>query len=159
MTADQPDPTEAPSAALEPDPTLTEALARIATGETVSKVAEGLGIRPDTLRKRLYLDPRYSHARESQAHAMAEKCAEIAAGATQQSERVDRLRIDTYKWLVSKLLPATYGDRAGEGAQSVRLEVVVRREGNIAADAYPALPPAPLQIPATVAGSSSDENA
>ena len=135
MTADNPAPT---TTAATQDESLTEALDRLATGETVSKVAEGLGIRPDSLRKRLYLDPRYSHALESQAHAMAEKCAEIAEGATQQSERVDRLRIDTYKWLTSKLLPATYGDRTGEGAQEIKLTVEVKRE--LPEAAYLALP-------------------
>lgn len=104
------------------------ALDLIASGLTVSDVAKALGETANTLRARLARNPLYARAREAQCHAMAERCREIADSSTAQTERVDRLRIDTLKWLVSKLLPSTYGDRAGEGTQAVRLEVVVRRE-------------------------------
>lgn len=68
---------------------------------------------------------RYTRARESQMEAMAEEILEIAddtsndteldedGTARQNSEWINRsrLRVDTRKWLMSKLAPKKYGER------------------------------------------------
>lgn len=53
----------------------------------------------------------YSLAKLKQADLMAEICIDIADGSTRDTWGVDRLRIDTRKWLASKMLPKTYGDK------------------------------------------------
>jgi hypothetical protein len=53
----------------------------------------------------------YACAKLKQADLLAEECLEIADNSTSESYAADRLRIDTRKWLASKLLPKQYGDR------------------------------------------------
>jgi len=53
----------------------------------------------------------YAHAKLKQADLLAEECLEIADNSTAESFCRDRLRIDTRKWLASKLLPKQYGDK------------------------------------------------
>lgn len=126
----------------ETDPTVAFALREVAAGQTVSQVAAQLGVAADTLRHKLIRHPDYARARENQCHALAERCAEIAQGATAETERPARLQIDTLKWLVSKLLPSTYGDKVGD-AQEIKLTVEVKRE--LPDGAYAALP-APADV-------------
>jgi hypothetical protein len=54
---------------------------------------------------------KYARAKLSQADIFAEECIEIADNSTPENVNKDRLRIDTRKWLASKLLPKQYGDR------------------------------------------------
>jgi hypothetical protein len=44
---------------------------------------------------------------------MADEVIDIADGATNESERVARLRIDARKWLASRWNPGIYGERTG----------------------------------------------
>lgn len=53
----------------------------------------------------------YARAKMKQADLLAEKCLEISEDANYQDVAVARLRVDTRKWLASKLLPKQYGDR------------------------------------------------
>lgn len=63
----------------------------------------------------------YTHAKEVQAEIMAEEIMEIADAAEDDVSAVgsvnhehiqrSRLRVDTRKWVMSKLLPKKYGDR------------------------------------------------
>lgn len=53
----------------------------------------------------------YARAKMLQADVLAEDCLTIADNSTPENATVDRLRIDTRKWLASKLLPKQYGDR------------------------------------------------
>lgn len=87
---------------------------------------------------------RYARAREAQAHNMAEELMEIADDGSNDwmerqrqdgsietvlnSEHVQRsrLRVDSRKWLLSKMLPKVYGDKVtqehtGPGGGPVRL--------------------------------------
>ncbi len=70
---------------------------------------------PSTVRKwRLeYADfsAKYARAKLAQADILAEECLEIADSSTAENYNADRLRIDTRKWLASKLLPKQYGDK------------------------------------------------
>ena len=70
---------------------------------------------PSTIRLwRLYneeFSARYARAKLSQADILAEDCLDLADNSTSENSTVDRLRIDTRKWLASKLLPKQYGDK------------------------------------------------
>ena len=53
----------------------------------------------------------YTHAKMKQADLLAEQCLTIADESTNEDYCKTRLRIDTRKWLASKLLPKQYGDK------------------------------------------------
>jgi len=53
---------------------------------------------------------KYARAKLAQADILAEECLEIADNSISENYNADRLRIDTRKWLASKLLPKQYGD-------------------------------------------------
>lgn len=53
----------------------------------------------------------YARVRELQTEAMAHEILEIADDVSGDVQR-DRTRIDARKWLMSKLLPKKYGERA-----------------------------------------------
>lgn len=54
---------------------------------------------------------KYARAKLAQADILAEECLEIADNSLAENYNADRLRIDTRKWLASKLLPKQYGDK------------------------------------------------
>jgi hypothetical protein len=70
---------------------------------------------PSTIRRWIAKLPEfrdnYARAKLAQANILAEECLEIADNSVNENYNVDRLRIDTRKWLASKLLPKQYGDR------------------------------------------------
>lgn len=53
---------------------------------------------------------KYARAKQIQGDLLAEECVEISDNSTPLTVNVDRLRIDTRKWIASKLLPKQYGD-------------------------------------------------
>lgn len=53
----------------------------------------------------------YTRAREDQADTMADIMTDIADTATADTVQQARLRIDTRKWIASKLKPKKYGDK------------------------------------------------
>jgi hypothetical protein len=57
----------------------------------------------------------YARAREIQAETHADDIVTIADGPTEGDDSVktarDRLRVDSRKWVASKLLPKKYGDK------------------------------------------------
>jgi len=58
----------------------------------------------------------YTRAREVQAETMADEIVSISDGSGSIDEKValsarDRLRVDSRKWVASKLLPKKYGDK------------------------------------------------
>ncbi len=75
----------------------------------------------------------YAQAKIRQADLMAEHCIDIADSATKETWGQDRLRIDTRKWLASKLLPKLYGDRyileqKNEENEQLKEEILKLRE-------------------------------
>jgi hypothetical protein len=54
----------------------------------------------------------YARAREAQIEALSEDILEIADDKTGDPQR-DRLRVDSRKWLMSKIAPKKYGDKVG----------------------------------------------
>ena len=111
-----------------------EICGRIAEGESLRSVCRDEGM-PDEKTVRTWViddvggfSPQYTRAREAQAHSMADELLEISDDATndwmeRKSEKGSgweingehiarsRLRSDTRKWLLSKMLPKVYGDK------------------------------------------------
>jgi hypothetical protein len=54
---------------------------------------------------------RYMRARNAQMDVWAERLVEMASDATPEDQAVVRLRIETHKWLMSKLANNRYGDK------------------------------------------------
>jgi hypothetical protein len=54
---------------------------------------------------------KYAHAKLLQADLLAEQCLDISDNSTPEEVAVSRLRVDSRKWLASKLLPKQYGDK------------------------------------------------
>lgn len=96
-------------------------LALIRSGYTVKRCAERLGVSQSVLQMWLTDTPerreRVALARAEAAAHLADETLEIADAATNDDERVARLRIDTRKWLASKWAPNTYGDQRGPVVQ------------------------------------------
>jgi hypothetical protein len=89
---------------------------RIANGETLAAVALSLDCSRGLLSTYLNRDEGrraiLSRARGTSADAMAEETLTLADAATPATERVARLQIEQRRWLASKYLPDTYGEKA-----------------------------------------------
>ncbi len=53
---------------------------------------------------------RYAHAKQIQLEQMAEELLALADQADKDTYNAQRLKVDTRKWLLSKLIPKVYGD-------------------------------------------------
>ena len=62
------------------------------------------------MRKHAYFQSAYAHAKIDQLQAMAEDIVDIANDDSLDAND-KRIRIDTRKWLLSKLMSKTYGDK------------------------------------------------
>jgi len=125
----------------------------VAKGESLRKVCKRAGIETTTfldwVRKDDSFALQYARAKEIAAELMADEILEIADDTSQDELFVDqedasgksakrvqnsefinrsRLRVDSRKWLLSKLLPKKYGDKLElSGDKDSPLTVVVRR--------------------------------
>jgi hypothetical protein len=108
----------------------SEICERIADGESLRAICRDEGMPPENTVRRWAIEDRegfsaqYARAREAQAESLADEILEIADDATNDwnegndgarvfdHEHVNRarLRVDSRKWLLSKLLPKKYGD-------------------------------------------------
>ncbi len=91
--------------------------AEIAAGRSLRDVCTDTGIPSQTtvfrwLSEKEGFREQYAHAREAQMEAMAEDILEIADFEDKDDVQRAKLRIDTRKWLMSKMAPKRYGDRS-----------------------------------------------
>ncbi len=111
---------------------------RIAAGETARTICKELTLSSQTLylwiSQREDFAKQYACAKEHQAEVIADEIMEIADDVDFASEsgnaavQAARLRVDTRKWLLSKLLPKKYGDRIENrlaGPEGEALKIVV----------------------------------
>jgi hypothetical protein len=118
---------------------------RLASGESLKAICRDEAMPDERSVRRWALNdvegfaPRYAQAREIQAFSMADELLEIADDASNDwmvregktelnGEHVQRsrLRSDTRKWLLSKMLPKVYGDKITQehtGADGGPIEV------------------------------------
>lgn len=89
---------------------------RLAAGEALRAICRDNDMPAESTVRYWAIDPddafsaQYARAREVGYHVMADELLEIADNNRGNPAR-DRLRVDTRKWLLSKALPKTYGDR------------------------------------------------
>jgi hypothetical protein len=108
-----------------------EICARLAAGESLNKICKDSHLPVESCIRAWAIDDRegfyakYTRARQIQAERMAEEILEISDDASQDIEvgadgkprannefqARSRLRVDTRKWILSKVLPKVYGDR------------------------------------------------
>ena len=113
----------------------TTILARLSDGESLTTIckAEGMPTRRAIHQWVLTRDDfsnRYHQACQIKAMGWADEILDIADGEDPDPMR-RRLRVDTRKWLLSKMLPKVYGDRvtlAGDADNPIRLDVAALRE-------------------------------
>jgi hypothetical protein len=92
---------------------------RLRNGETVRAICRSPGMpsRPALVRQWAHEDPvfgeKYQRARELGCHAMADEILDLSDNASTDSGAVsrDRLRVDSRRWLLARILPSIYGDR------------------------------------------------
>jgi len=90
--------------------------AEMAKGRSLRSVCRDDGM-PDESAVRLWaaedrngFAPHYARAREAQIEALSEDLLDIADSTTGDPQR-DKLRVDTRKWIMSKIAPKKYGDK------------------------------------------------
>jgi hypothetical protein len=104
---------------------------RVANGETLREICRSPGMPPESTVRWWHLHDfegfaaLYAHARQSQAEAWADEL--VAISEERDSEPNDRrVRIDTKRWLMSKLVPKKFGDRiVHAGDQDAPIQHVV----------------------------------
>jgi hypothetical protein len=110
----------------------TEICRRVSLGETMTVVCKSLGLDPATVRDWVVGDRDgfaqvYALARRQQIEAWSDELLEIADdNGLEPNDR--RVRLDTRKWLMSKLHPQRYGDKvqvAGDPDSPIRHTVGV----------------------------------
>lgn len=91
-------------------------LSRLAGGETLRAICRDVGMPPAPTVLEWVKDDRegfaerYARARESGAYVMADELLEIADDGAEDVQR-SRLKADTRKWLLSKVVPRVFGDK------------------------------------------------
>jgi hypothetical protein len=99
----------------------TEICERLAGGESLRSICNDENM-PDERRVREWasdpthpISPRYARAREVGYMLMADELLEISDSKTGEDDAAtvqrDRLRVDTRKWLLSKMLPKVFGEK------------------------------------------------
>jgi len=90
-------------------------LADIESGLSLRATAEKNGISKALILRKVRdvesFRDQYARAKEIQLEQMADDITTIADSADAADHQVARLRVDTRKWLLSKLVPKKYGDR------------------------------------------------
>lgn len=111
-----------------------EILERVSRGESLRKACEANNLVASTfmqlVREDEQIAEQYTRAREACLEFHADQLIDIADNPTGDYNR-DRLRLDTRKWLLSKLLPKKYGDKLGlehAGPDGGKLEFLVKVE-------------------------------
>ena len=109
---------------------------RLAAGESLREICEDDAlphrgtVHTWVIEDREGFHDHYTRARQTQALRWAEEILEIGDSENKEDTQRARLRVDTRKWLLSKVLPKVYGDKQTHevtGADGAPLEVNVTR--------------------------------
>lgn len=94
---------------------IPDILDRVSRGESLVRACEANSLTHGAFLERVGKDPdladRYARAKSAGLELLAEELVEIADNQSGDHNR-DRLRVDTRKWLLAKLMPKKYGERA-----------------------------------------------
>lgn len=141
--------------AFTPTPETDQLLELMAAGVPLTQACELTGVAKCMVykwaaRDRLFA-ARYMEARVAQAWAISEELLEIADNVPADVAEVAkaRIRIDTRKWLLSKVIPRIFGDKL-EVTQDIKgspqVNIILPGKGG----STPGLPPAPPDAAATI---------
>ena len=105
-------------------------LLRMSHGETLTAICKGEDM-PASSTVRLWavddkpkgFSARYARAREMQADAIAEDAVDIADDDPAADAAKTRLKVDTRKWLASKINPAKFGERSRVDTTAVNVDL------------------------------------
>lgn len=110
---------------------LDEVMRGMADGKTVSAMSREMGIPGGTVRSWLADDPprleRYRRMKALLGMALADKALEVAMDTTSGSFQPDRLKVETLRWLASKVNPEEFGDRTVQeqtGEVTLKIQVI-----------------------------------
>lgn len=104
---------------------------RMAKGESLRSICRDEGMPAESTVRFWAIEDKdgfaaqYARAREAQMEALAEDIVEIADDKTGDPQR-DRLRVDSRKWIMSKIAPKRYGDRithAGDSSNPLSITI------------------------------------
>lgn len=112
-----------------------EILRRLSSGETLRGICRDPHMPPASTVRWWVVDDRhgfaarYARARMLQADELADETIEIADNLDEDAQS-RRVRVDTRKWLIGKIHPAQYGERAqvehsGPGGGAIPTEVTI----------------------------------
>ena len=86
----------------------------LASGLSLNRVAQEIGISDSSVYEWMAADSdfaeKYARARQTGYAVMADQLVDISDSVEGDPAR-DRLRVDTRKWMLSKMLPKVYGER------------------------------------------------
>lgn len=118
-----------------------EAIRLISEGLSVRKACKQAGITVQAFYNRMNAEPslleHYARAMQCRADALFDEIVDIADNNEPGADtNRDRLRVDTRKWIVAKMMPKKYGDRPQElidpEQDKLTIEIVDRRKESIA---------------------------
>ena len=101
------------------DEVILETLELIAQGMSITKACNAAGMSHSTFHARVSepaFSDKYAKAMDKRADKIFDEMQDIADGDDSEPDNSvkinrDRLRVDTRKWIVSKMLPKKYGDK------------------------------------------------
>jgi len=74
-------------------------------------------------RRRSWFAEGWKHARQNQAHFLANQCLEMAKTADPKTAHVVRVKFDILRWFASKLHPNAYGDKPPAQQQTTNVQI------------------------------------
>ena len=90
---------------------------RMATGESLRSICRSEGmpsemtVRTWAIENREGFSAQYAMASQTRMDCLADEILEIADNASSEDVQAARLRVDTRKWLMSKIAPKRFGDK------------------------------------------------
>lgn len=108
--------------------------AGMANGRTLAEMARELGLNEGTVRLWINADEalaaEYQRRKRVLGQALAERALTVAMGADSKTFQADRLKVETLRWLASKVNQEEYGDRTVQettGEVTLKIQVVEER--------------------------------
>lgn len=106
----------------------------MANGRTLAEMARSLGLHESTVRLWINGDEalyaQYQRRKKLLGQALADRALDVAMAADSKTFQADRLKVETLRWLASKVNQEEYGDRSVQettGEVTLKIQVVEER--------------------------------
>lgn len=97
------------------DPTALYAIDCVAEGETLTEIADRLGLRMGALFMRCQAHPElarlYQQARETAADILEAELIDMSRASTDKTSKADRVKLAALQWVIARRNPRKYADR------------------------------------------------